>query len=42
MAELEEFLARRGLQFFLVDCAVVIRIGSLKFFGDDRLVLFAI
>ena len=42
MDELEEFLARRGLQFFLIDCPVVVWVSDLKFLGDDRFVLFHI
>ena len=40
MDELEEFLSGRGLQFFLIDCAVAVRISGLKFLGNDRFVLF--
>lgn len=40
--EFEEFLAGGALQFLLVECAVIVWIGGLELFSDDRCVLFRI
>ena len=41
MDELEEFLARWGVQFILIDCAVVVGIGGLDFSATTASYSFA-